>query len=236
MTKKPSRRDVVKHKTGVVTDRVTGLAYLGPVSRVRHGVPVGDIRRLVSTDMDGLWGMDGGWSGEDVKKALVRMVGEGLTLRKALKALEDESGGGMPSMYRVQRWLEEDREFSRDMATAERALGEILADAALETMMDTGGAEMTAPAVSAAKELAKALMWRAARANRDKFGDHQKVEVQDNRPHQGKSLEHMKAELANLMADPVIRSAMGKLGLDRPEPEPQDAEVVETQQEGADAP
>lgn len=226
MSKRPSRHEVVKHHTGVVTDRVTGLAYLGPMSRLRHGVPVGDIRRLVAADMDGLWGLDGGWSGEDVKRGLVRLVSEGLTLRKALKALEEEAKGGMPSMYRVQRWLEEDKEFARDMATAERALGEILADAALDTVLETDGAEVTAPEVAAAKERAKALQWRAARAHRDKFGEHQKVEVQDNRPHAGKSIEHMKAELASLMADPVVRAGMEALGLGK-EPETQDAEVVE---------
>jgi hypothetical protein len=211
-----TRKSTPKPAAALLVNRHTGLTYVSAINRVSGQDQIPDIRTLLEDDARGMWGTDGAWTEHMVQRAMVRLVSEGFTPRKALEALQAQAGP-MPSFHKVCSWLEHDKVFARDMVAAERCAAEMMADAAMETAMEP---DSPLPSIVAGRKVRiQALQWRAAKLHRDKFGEMQKVEIEDNRPYAAVNVERLKAELAALMADPLVRQAVG--------PGVQDAEVVD---------
>lgn len=188
-----------------------GLMHRGSLARIRFGVDrIPDVHSLVAEDAP-TWGP--GWDGEQMRKVLLAMVGEGSSISKALKTLDEAYPGRIPGMTRVYTWIREMPGFATEMDAALEMRGDIMADASIEIALEAHGE--TPAEVAAHKLKSEALRWGAGKFSQRRFGDHAKVDM----VHTIRAIpdDELRQQIRMLVSDPDLKGEIGMI---------QDAEIL----------
>lgn len=155
-----------------------------------------DVHRAGDDDETKVWGRDL-WTGQDVRSALVSLVGSGMSLRAALERLQVEQGR-MPSLHTIYTWLGRYPDFDEAYRAAKRQRGEVMAETALEVAI---AVKDTDPAVAI-----KHLQWHSSKLNSD-YRDTSAVEV-NAKPVETLTDEQIDRRIAALLANPELAKTL----------------------------
>jgi hypothetical protein len=215
MLKQLPAKAPVKGQASVVLTN-DGLTHKNTLERLKNGLKTAPDTRLIVEDEHCLWGGER-WTSDDLKAVLVQMVSEGMSLRNALEALR-ESAPPMPSCLTVYRWLSVDPEFKKAYLIAQKLRGEMLVESANELVVQALGDSSLDPRT--VKNAVEQFRWSASKLDRDTYGDHRTVEVQQ--PMAGLSDKDLDRRITALMVDPQVRGVLNSQGF-----EVLDVEVIE---------
>lgn len=209
----------------VVVAGPEGLVHRSTLAQLRKGFRIPDDALLVIERESMLWN-GGSWTSDDVRKVLVRMVSEGMSLRAALEELR-ESHPPMPSYFTVHGWLGSFPDFKKNYQIARKMRAEAQAEAATELVIQALDDPKLDP--RSVKNAVEQLRWSASKMDRETFGEHRTLELQ--KPLAELSDNDLDVRIKALMADPEVRGVLNDQGF-----EIMDVEIVESEEAGEPGP
>jgi len=186
------------------------------VNRLRHGSLTTPRLQRNDQALPCLWG-EARWSDQELRQVLIQRVTEGQSLWTALDILREISPP-MPDRQTVNRWLSMYPDFKSDYLSAQRLRGELQVEAATELAIDALGDPTLDP--RNVKNALEQLRWHASKLNRETFGEHRTLEVQQ--PMAAIADQDLDRRIKALMGDPQVRGVLNAQGF-----EVLDVEVVE---------
>ncbi len=204
-----------KPQAPVLVLSTNGLVHKSTLDQLKNGVMRAPDPILVVEGEHGLWG-GGRWTSEELRSVLVQMVSEGPSLRAVLSSLA-ESAPPIPKYMTVHQWKAVYPEFKKNLQIADKLRGEMQAEAATELAVQALTDDSLDP--RCVKNAVEQFRWSAAKLDRETFGEHRTLEVQQ--PMAGVSDKDLDQRIKALMADPQVRGVLSAQGF-----EVMDAEVV----------